>query len=79
MRVKFAEMLKQLSNFVRSQILSKSTSLQLKLHFKATGGSDQHFEAKNFMDHFKPNFRGKHDGTLKKHPTACVLVKNEVN
>ena len=43
------------------------------------GGSDQDFEAKNFMGHFKPNFRGKHDGTHKKRPTACVLMKNEVN
>ena len=43
------------------------------------GGSDQDFEAKNFMGHSKPNFWGKHDGTHKKRPTACVLMKNEVN
>ena len=40
---------------------------------------DQDFEAKNFMGHFKPNFCGTHDGTHKKRPTACVLMKNEVN
>ena len=28
------------------------------------------------MGHFKPNFQGKHDGTHKKRPTACILMKN---
>ena len=43
------------------------------------GWSDQHFTAKNFMGHFRPNFWGKHDGTHKKRSTASVLMKNEVN